>query len=166
MKQAKWFDFSTSQNIFPSIIERLAGTPVRLEEKFRKIPPGILSVRIDGSWTIKDNAGHLTDLEPLRRRRLDEEQIFMSALHPRLKTPMRTMDLFFLSPSTTIITWRGSASLRGSSAKGSRGSERDLRVYSSGCGSFFSLPREMRFVNQTERARERKMSRKTTVQWG
>jgi hypothetical protein len=25
---------------------------------------------------------------------LDEEQVFKSALHPRLKTPMRTMDLF------------------------------------------------------------------------
>jgi len=39
MSQVKWFDrqfdFSTTQNIFPSILERLRGTPVRLEEKFR-----------------------------------------------------------------------------------------------------------------------------------
>ncbi len=27
-------------------------------------------------------------------QKLDEEQIFMSALHPRLKTPMRAIDLF------------------------------------------------------------------------
>jgi len=149
MKQEKWFnrkfDFNSNQNIFPSIIERLAGTPARLEEKFRFIPPAIHSIRVDGTWTIKENVGHLTDLEPLWQGRLDdilngktemratdlqntktseanhdavpieellanfrqirkktidmlqqlnEEQIFKSALHPRLKTPMRTMDLF------------------------------------------------------------------------
>ena len=149
MKQEKWFnrkfDFNSNQNIFPSIIERLAGTPARLDEKFRFIPPAIHSIRVDGTWTIKENVGHLTDLEPLWQGRLDdilngktemratdlqntktseanhdavpieellanfrqirkktidmlqqvnEEQIFKSALHPRLKTPMRTMDLF------------------------------------------------------------------------
>jgi hypothetical protein len=31
--------------------------------------------------------------------KLDEEIIFRSALHPRLKTPMRTMDSFFLFSS-------------------------------------------------------------------
>jgi uncharacterized damage-inducible protein DinB len=149
MQQTKWFerkfDFNSSQNIFPSIIERLAGTPARLDEKFKSIPEKILSERIDNTWTIKENVGHLTDLEPLWQGRLEDilndktemrptdlqnrktteanhnavatgtllkdfrqirmqtiamieklnaEQIFKSALHPRLKTPMRTMDLF------------------------------------------------------------------------
>lgn len=149
MEQVKWFerkfDFTSDQNIFPSIIERLAGTPVRLEHKFNSLPADILTVRIDGTWTIKENVGHLTDLETLWQGRLEdilsgktdlrptdlqntrttqanhdatptekllsdfrairqqtlhmlepltEEQIFKSALHPRLKTPMRTMDLF------------------------------------------------------------------------
>ena len=99
----------------------------------------------DNTWSIKENIGHLTDLEPLWQGRLedivkgekelkpadllnrktdeanhnsksllgllndfrqtrahtismleklDEKTIFRSALHPRLKTPMRTMDLF------------------------------------------------------------------------
>lgn len=149
MQQVKWFNrnfnFTSDQNIFPSIIERLAGTPVRLEEKFASFSPDIVTVRVDGTWTIKENAGHLTDLEPLWQGRLDdiisgkpelrptdlqntktdqahhdevptqellhrfrqirmetvrllelldEKQIFSSALHPRLKTPMRTIDLF------------------------------------------------------------------------
>ena len=149
MKQEKWFDrtfdFSANQNIFPSIIERLAGTPARLEEKFLSIPDNITTIPVDNTWTIKENVGHLTDLEPLwqgrlqdilqgekelrptdlqnrktteanhnavpietllkdfrqirkqtieQLQRLNEEQIFLSALHPRLKTPMRTMDLF------------------------------------------------------------------------
>ena len=149
MQQTKWFkrkfDFNSQQNVFPSIIERLAGTPARLNEKFKSIPLNILSERVDNTWTIKENVGHLTDLEPLWQRRLEdilnnetemrptdlqnsktneanhnavaieellksfrqirmqtiaiienlsEEQIFKSALHPRLKTPMRIMDLF------------------------------------------------------------------------
>jgi uncharacterized damage-inducible protein DinB len=105
----------------------------------------IQTLRVDGTWTIKENIGHLTDLEPLWQGRLQdiltgkgelrptdlqntrtteanhndrtleelllsfrtireetvalldvltEEQVFMSGLHPRLRTPMRTMDLF------------------------------------------------------------------------
>jgi len=149
MAQVKWFDrkfgSESSQNIFPSIIERLMGTPARLEEKINTLSLDILIKRIDDTWTIKENAGHLTDLEPLWQGRLediingeielrptdlqnnkttfanhnekplselllsfrqireqtisileklDEETIYKSALHPRLKTPMRTMDLF------------------------------------------------------------------------
>lgn len=41
MQQTKWFerkfDFSSQQNIFPSIIERLTGTPGRLDEKFKSL---------------------------------------------------------------------------------------------------------------------------------
>jgi uncharacterized damage-inducible protein DinB len=149
MEQVKWFerkfDFSASQNIFPPILERLAGTPVRLEQKLNTFPTDILTIRIDNTWTINENVGHLTDLETLWQGRLEdilnnktelrptdlqntrttqanhdatsiekllsdfkevreqtlimlesltEEQVFKSALHPRLKTPMRTMDLF------------------------------------------------------------------------
>ena len=149
MQQVKWFertfDFSFTQNIFPSIIERLAGTPARLEEKLSLVDPRIVSISTDGSWTIKENIGHLTDLEPLWQERfediregaaelrpadlqntktvlaghnntptekllhdfrqarantikllenLPEGLVFKSALHPRLKTPMRTIDLF------------------------------------------------------------------------
>ena len=149
MKSTKWFDrkfnFDTQQNTFPSIIERLRGTPVRLEEKMRSIPTDLLPIKVDNTWSIKENIGHLTDLEPLWQGRLEDimngekelrptdlmnrktdeayhnekslnellssfrqirtqtvamlenldgETIFKSALHPRLKTPMRTMDHF------------------------------------------------------------------------
>lgn len=149
MQQVKWFErkfnFDINENIFPSIIERLAGTPARLEEKLKNVPADILSKRINDSWSIKENIGHLTDLEPLWQGRLDdlingrqelrpadlqntktnsaghnetpvetllqsfrkarqqtlallepldETIIFKTALHPRLKTPMRTMDHF------------------------------------------------------------------------
>src|SRR3982751_2776867 len=76
MTRLKWFDrnfqFGATQNTFPSIIERLAGTPVRLEEKLRSITPGMLTLRADDTWTIKENIGHLTDLEPLWQGRLED----------------------------------------------------------------------------------------------
>jgi uncharacterized damage-inducible protein DinB len=149
MQQTKWFDrkfnFDTQQNIFPSILKRLASTPLRLEEKIKSIDSSILTEKIDDTWSIKENIGHLIDLESLWQGRFEdikngelelrptdlqnnkthlanhnatsiddllksfkalrentiglidnisEELIFKSALHPRLKTPMRTQDLF------------------------------------------------------------------------
>ena len=148
MEQIKWFertfDFSSTQNTFPSLLERLSGTPIRLEEKLSRIDSGILALRIGDHWTIKEHIGHLADLEPLWQGRLQdirdgkaemrpgdlqntkthqaghdrfpldvqlrhfrearnltlklledftEDLVFKSALHPRLKTPMRTIDM-------------------------------------------------------------------------
>lgn len=149
MQQIKWFerkfDFSFEQNIFPSIIERLEGTTIRLKAKIDRVPTETLEIKQDDKWSIKENIGHLIDLEPLWHGRLDdilnklnylrsadlenkktdfaqhnkkgiddlllefqeqreitltklnelkEQDVFRSALHPRLKKSMRTMDLF------------------------------------------------------------------------
>lgn len=149
MQQIRWFDrsfdFSFKQNIFPAIIERLNGTSIRLEAKIDQIPAQLLELTPDEKWSIKENIGHLTDLEPLWHGRLDdiiehkeylrsadlenkktdfaqhnktdikkllsqfqkqreitlnklaklnELDVYKTALHPRLKKPMRTMDLF------------------------------------------------------------------------
>ena len=149
MKSTKWFDrkfnFDSEQNTFPSIIERLRGTPARLEEKLKSISPDLLEIKPGNTWSIKENIGHLIDLEPLWQGRfedimngekelrvtdlanrktdlanhnastleellgsfrqvrmqtvsliedIEEQIIFSYALHPRLKTPMRTMDHF------------------------------------------------------------------------
>ena len=148
MHQVNWFDrdFTSKpqQNILPSVLERLTGTPVRLEEKLAAIAADWQTQRIGATWSIKKNVGHLTDLEPLWQGRiediltgktelrptdlqnsrtflanhnatptpellgafrqarsqtvrrlaaLDEADAFKSALHPRLKTPMRVLDL-------------------------------------------------------------------------
>lgn len=148
-QQTKWFDrkfdFSGEQNVFPSIVERLRGAPARLEEKLRRVPENVLTAKLESTWSIKENVGHLIDLEPLWMGRLEdilnkepflrvadlsntktheanhnatsiedlleifrsirqstvgrlellsEKEIYLSALHPRLKTPMRVMDHF------------------------------------------------------------------------
>jgi uncharacterized damage-inducible protein DinB len=140
------FDFNIPIERFPSLIERLRGTPARLEERTRDLPVAVLTAVHNDRWSVQENIGHLVDLEPLWLRRA--RQIFASeaeleptdlanrrtheanhnarqlddllaefrdlrgqlvtlllsadaailertALHPRLRTPMRLIDLAF-----------------------------------------------------------------------
>ena len=148
MQQHPWFkrkfDFSFKENIFPSLMERLAATPIILPTKIRGVPEQKLREKPGERWSILEQIGHLSDLEPLwqqriedilegketmaaadlenrktheadhntkepgvllnefadlradtlnRFRELNEEQIFLSSLHPRLLQPMRIIDL-------------------------------------------------------------------------
>jgi len=150
MKKTEWFKRKfpaiEDNGILPSIIERLTGTPARIEEIIGNGDPVLLMLKMDGRWSIKEEAGHLLDLEPLWSGRLDDlvngaielrvtdltnqkthtanhnatetnillkqfreqrvlfvnkllslndDQLLMSSLHPRLKTPMRIIDLAY-----------------------------------------------------------------------
>jgi len=66
------FTFDIEPWAYPNIIERLRGTPARLEERLRGLDSAILTVRLDDKWSIQENAGHLLDLEPLWAQRLDD----------------------------------------------------------------------------------------------
>src|ERR1700722_3104177 len=59
------FPIITDNRIIPCILERLEGTPARLAEKIAKIPEPVINRVIPGKWSIKEEIGHLTDLEPL-----------------------------------------------------------------------------------------------------
>ena len=74
--EIQWFErkfsFSYKENIFPSIIERLDGTAIRLNHKINQIQEEIWTIQPDGRWSIQENVGHLIDLEPLWYGRLDD----------------------------------------------------------------------------------------------
>jgi uncharacterized damage-inducible protein DinB len=148
--QTKWMDrkfvFEFPVGHFPMIVERLLGTPSRIEDMTRAIPAVILTKRLGDAWSIQEHAGHLIDLEELHNGRIDdylanagtlrgwdpanrktyeanhnarpfgeikdqfrrvrkefvgrllyydEEMLSRSALHPRLKIPMRLVDMAF-----------------------------------------------------------------------
>ncbi|MGZ3763133.1 MAG: DinB family protein [Mucilaginibacter sp.] len=150
MKKTEWFNrkfpLIEDNGILPSIIERLSGTPVRVEEMVSGIKPDLILLKPDGKWSIKEEIGHLSDLEPLWLARVDDladglfelrpadltnqkthaanhnatdlkillkqfrdqraqfvnkliglndKQLTNSSLHPRLKTPMRIVDLAY-----------------------------------------------------------------------
>ncbi len=64
------FDFPT--DVYPSILERLRGTPARLEEAVDGLDTATLTHRAGDAWSIQLHAGHLFDLEVLPRTRLDD----------------------------------------------------------------------------------------------
>ena len=72
----KWiertFDFNFPVSRFPCIYERIRGTPARLEELIRSYPAKILTTKIDGKWSIQEQAGHLYDLDELHEARIDD----------------------------------------------------------------------------------------------
>ena len=148
MKEPDWFgrgfDFSFPAEYFPYVVERVRGTPARVEELVAGFDPNILTTRIGEEWSIKEHVGHLYDLDELHAGRLndfaenksvlraadltnrktyeadhnttdisdllkafravrlefvqriehlDEAAVTRVALHPRLNTPMRLIDL-------------------------------------------------------------------------
>ncbi len=65
----RWFErtfaFPIPIELFPETVERLRGTPARLEERLAACSQAMLRTKRGDSWSIQENAGHLLDLEPL-----------------------------------------------------------------------------------------------------
>lgn len=84
MKQLAWierrFDFSAPVALFPQLLERLRGTPARLEERVRELTPEMLHWREGTAWSIQENVGHLLDVERLWQGRLDDYDAGLSVL--------------------------------------------------------------------------------------
>jgi len=72
----RWFErkftFDLPANLLPNVLERLRGSPARLEERVRSLPPAVLTARFQDAWSIQENVGHLCDLEPLWLRRAEQ----------------------------------------------------------------------------------------------
>jgi len=66
------FSFDLPLSRMANILERLRGSPARVEERVRSLPPAALHARLDDTWSIQENVGHLCDLEPLWIRRAEQ----------------------------------------------------------------------------------------------
>jgi hypothetical protein len=90
----KWidrrFDFGFPAELYPEMIERLRGTPPRLQERIGSLAPETLRRRDGERWSIQENAGHLLDLESLVNRRLDEYLAGAKELHAADMTNLKT----------------------------------------------------------------------------
>src|SRR5258705_4538964 len=84
-KHLKWtgrtFQFTFPVEVYPEMIERVRGTPARLEDRVRSVAPEIFTKREGERWSIQENAGHLLDLESLFSQRLDEYLAGAAVLH-------------------------------------------------------------------------------------
>jgi uncharacterized damage-inducible protein DinB len=146
----RWFEreftFDLPAWMYPNVVERLRGTPARLQDRLGLLPSEILARRDGDKWSMQEHVGHLLDLGSLDVARLDDYEagretlkaadlenrktheahhnsntignilasfraeraefvrrldeydetlILRSALHPRLKMPMRVLDFAF-----------------------------------------------------------------------
>jgi uncharacterized damage-inducible protein DinB len=76
------FTFNLPEALFPVVIERLRGTPARIEDKVRGLSPEILTRRDGDTWSIQEHAGHLLDLDGLHAGRLDDFLSGAAVLRP------------------------------------------------------------------------------------
>src|SRR4029078_6935841 len=107
--RVKWtdrrFSFDFPAGIYPEMIERVRGTPARLEELVAGLPPETLTAQVDGRWSMQQNAGHLLDLESLVSQRICDELAGSSALHAADMSNRKTYDANHNDvPIHTILT--------------------------------------------------------------
>lgn len=75
---AKWswtdrtFNLDFPPSKFPDLLERVRGTPARVEDRIKGLPRDVLT-RSDGKgWSIQQNIGHLMDLGDMQFRRVGQ----------------------------------------------------------------------------------------------
>jgi len=92
----KWtdrtFQFNFPVGIYPEMIERVRGTPARLEDRLRAVSPELVRRREGERWSMQENAGHLLDLETLFAGRLDEYLAGKEVLHAADMTNRKTFE--------------------------------------------------------------------------
>ncbi len=79
-----WFERSFTLDLplwmYPNVVERVRGTPARLEDRLSVLPREILTKRDSDNWSIQEQAGHLLDLGTLDLGRLDDYEAGLATL--------------------------------------------------------------------------------------
>lgn len=109
MQRIRWtdrrFSFDFPAGIYPEMIERVRGTPPRLEDLLAGLSIETLTAQLDGRWSMQENAGHLLDLESLVSQRLDEYLAGNTTLHAADMSNRRTYDASHNDvPVSSILT--------------------------------------------------------------
>lgn len=66
------FNFDFPEGLLPSILERLRGTELRMIAMTTTITDEVATAKPQNKWSIKEEIGHLADLEDLHISRLEE----------------------------------------------------------------------------------------------
>lgn len=91
MKKLEWFerkfDFPVPQRMLPFYLERLQGTITRIEQKVLGASNDVLSNKLDGKWSIKQNIAHLAEVDEIANKRIDEMLNGVSPMSPAVFEP-------------------------------------------------------------------------------
>jgi hypothetical protein len=76
MERTKWterkFTFDFPEGWLSNILERLRGTTARIKEIISRVTEEEAAIKPGNKWSIKENIGHLNDLEELHDGRIDD----------------------------------------------------------------------------------------------
>jgi uncharacterized damage-inducible protein DinB len=86
------FDFTLPEALFPVVVERLRGTPARIEDKVRSLSADVLTRRAGEAWSLQEHIGHLLDLDELHAGRLDDFLAGAEILRPADMTNRKTWE--------------------------------------------------------------------------
>jgi hypothetical protein len=91
MKRLDWFErkftFGLPVGMLPFYLERLEGTIFRMEIKLYNVSDEILSAKPDGKWSVKQNIGHLAEVDEVANKRIDEILLGTEKLSPAVFEP-------------------------------------------------------------------------------
>jgi len=103
----KWFDRKFALGLplwmFPNIVERLRGTPARVEELIGDLPNDTLTRRAQEAWSIQENVGHLLDVESLWLARAVEFVEGVEVLRPADLTNRKTHEAHHNEQAITAL---------------------------------------------------------------
>ena len=106
MNNLPWFErnlkFGYPKEMLPYFLERLEGSMVRIEAKVKGVDDKTLSVKLNDKWSIKQNIGHLAEVDAIANKRMDEMVNGISPLSPAVFEPQdynpwpieKVLDLF------------------------------------------------------------------------
>lgn len=106
MQKLQWFErvfqFGLPIGMLPFYVERLEGTVTRIEAKIKNISEEKLSYRLDSKWSIKENIGHLAEVDEVGLKRISEMISGVSPMSPAVFEPkpyqewpiLRVLDYF------------------------------------------------------------------------
>lgn len=78
----KVFEFTLSPDQLPEVVAKLNATTGRLRKILGTTSAADMEIRLDNKWSIKENVGHLTDLEELHVGRLEDLENGLKTLRP------------------------------------------------------------------------------------
>lgn len=76
------FAFGAPSGMLPFYLERLDGTIARLHHKTINVSEYILSLKLNGKWSVKENIGHLSEGNLLSGKRMEEIKQGSEVLSP------------------------------------------------------------------------------------
>jgi hypothetical protein len=91
MKRLDWFErkfvFGIQKEMLPFFLERLEGTIYRIEHKVKGVSESVLSEKYNDKWSVKQNIGHLAEVDTVGNKRIDEMLAGVAVLSPAVFEP-------------------------------------------------------------------------------